>query len=257
MGIGAALGERQRDGCSPHQRPAETVRTKQSFGAAFRSRRCLVPADGWFEWRRTPVMASSPTSWRSQTDRWRSPRCGSADKGGESLKSFTMITTEASSGLSDIHHQHPAIIAPDQFDDWLDPTSPVLRRLDLVREPYRHPTKGAPSASGPTRPERRPGYSGPRHGKWGRLILRGGNPLDAAFSSADLNGESRIRIKSRPVGNLGQKASTMRNSERHILALINLLYPTGYACRCQERAGCAKSGPVFYCPDVIPAYHYI
>ena len=60
-------------------------------------------------------------------------------KGNNSLESFTIITTTASPELADIHHRQPAIIAPDRFDDWLDPTSPVLRLLDLVREPYGGP----------------------------------------------------------------------------------------------------------------------
>ena len=49
------------------------------------------------------------------------------------------VTTVASPGLADIHHQQPTIIYPDRFDDWLDPTSPVPRLLDLVREPSACP----------------------------------------------------------------------------------------------------------------------
>ena len=56
---------------------AVTVHTKPLFGDAFRSRRCLVPANGWFEWQRTGH-GSSLSSWRSRMDRrCRSPRCGS------------------------------------------------------------------------------------------------------------------------------------------------------------------------------------
>ncbi len=44
-----------------------------------------------------------------------------------------------SAELADIHHRQPAIIGPDRFDDWLDPTSRVPRLLDLVREPYGGP----------------------------------------------------------------------------------------------------------------------
>ena len=115
---------------------AETVHTKPSYRAAFRSRRCLVPANGWFEWQRTgygkqPYFLAfadgSPLSWAALWEQ--------RDKGGESLETFTIITTKASPGLADIHHRQPAIIDPAWFDEWLDPTSPPTRLLELVREP--------------------------------------------------------------------------------------------------------------------------
>ncbi len=119
---------------------SETIHTKPSFGAAFGSRRCLVPADGWFEWQRTgygkqpyflALEDGSPLSFAALWEHW--------GKGNNSLESFTFITTTASPELADIHHRQPAIIGPDRFDEWLDPTSPVPRLLDLVREPYCGP----------------------------------------------------------------------------------------------------------------------
>lgn len=119
---------------------AETVHNKPSFRAAFRSRRCLVPADGWFEWQTTGhgkqpyFLASadgSPLSFAALWDHW--------DTGSDSIESFTIITTVASPELADVHHRQPAIIDPDRFDDWLDRTSPVPRLLDLVRKPYAGP----------------------------------------------------------------------------------------------------------------------
>ena len=99
---------------------SETIHTKLSFGAAFRSRRCLVPADGWFEWQRTgygkhpyflALEDGSPLSFAALWERW--------GKGNNSLESFAIITTTASPELADIHHRQPAIIAPDR-----------VRRLD-------------------------------------------------------------------------------------------------------------------------------
>ena len=90
---------------------SETVHHKPSFGAAFRSRRCLVPADGWFEWQRAgrgkqpyflTLADGSPLSFAALWERW--------GKGSDSLESFTIITTAASPGLADIHHRQPAII---------------------------------------------------------------------------------------------------------------------------------------------------
>ena len=119
---------------------SETVRTKPSFGATFRSRRCLVPADGWFEWQRTghgkqpyflALVDGSLLSFAALWERW--------DKGGAPLESFTIITTAASPGLADIHHRQSAIIDSDRFDDWLDPALPAPRLLGLVREPHAGP----------------------------------------------------------------------------------------------------------------------
>ena len=115
---------------------AETVHTKPSFGDAFHSRRCLLPANGWFEWQRTgygkqPYLLAladgSPLSFAAQWERW--------SKDGESLESFAIITTAASPALADIHDRQPAIIDSDRFDDWLDPTSSVTWLRELVREP--------------------------------------------------------------------------------------------------------------------------
>ena len=118
----------------------ETVHTNPSFGAVFRSRRCLVPANGWFEWQRTghgkqpfflALEDGSPLSFAALWEHW--------DNDGGALESFTIITTAASPALADIHHRQPAIIDSDRFDDWLDPASPLLRLLELVREPRAGP----------------------------------------------------------------------------------------------------------------------
>ena len=81
-----------------------------------------------------PDTGSSPTFRPLRTDRpCRSPLCR---RDGESLESFTIITTAASLALADIHHRQPAIIDSDRFDDWLHPASPLPRLLELVREPH-------------------------------------------------------------------------------------------------------------------------
>ena len=124
---------------------SETVHQKPSFRAAFRSRRCLVPADGWFEWKRAggvkqPYHLSladrSPLSFAGLWERW--------EKGGEVLESFTIITTNASPGLAHIHHRQPAIIDPSQFDDWLDPASSTPRLLELARRSHAGPFQQRP-----------------------------------------------------------------------------------------------------------------
>ena len=115
---------------------AATVHDTPSFSAAFRSRRCMVPANGWFEWQRTghakqpyflALADGSPLSFAALWECW--------NRGRESLESFTIITTAASPGLADIHHRQPVIVDPDRLADWLDPSSPMPRLLELLREP--------------------------------------------------------------------------------------------------------------------------
>ena len=124
---------------------AETLHDKPAYRAAFRSRRCLVPANGWFEWQgprgaRQPWYIApadgSPLSFAALWERW--------DKSGDSLETFTIITTEACESLSDIHHRQPAIIHPDRFGDWLDPASPSEQLLDVVRKPFTGPFEKRP-----------------------------------------------------------------------------------------------------------------
>ncbi len=119
---------------------AETVSEKPAFRSAFRSRRCLVPASGWFEWQRSGDSKQphyllradgSPLSFAGLWEHW--------DKEGEPIRSFSIITTEAASALAAIHHRQPAIIGGDGIAKWLDPTSPRDVLLDLVRKPYLGP----------------------------------------------------------------------------------------------------------------------
>ena len=113
---------------------------KPAFGAAFRSRRCLVPADGWFEWQRArhgkqpyflALADGSPLSFAGLWERW--------DKGGEALESFSIITTAADPPLADVHHRQPAVINPEHFSVWLDGESPADTLLDLARNPRAGP----------------------------------------------------------------------------------------------------------------------
>lgn len=124
---------------------AETVHSKPSFGAAFRSRRCLVPANGWFEWRKEgrnkqpyflALADGSPLSFAGLWECWSGPT--------NVRETFTIITTASSAELADIYHRQPAIVDPARFDDWLDPASSLSSLLDLVRQPYAGPYEKRP-----------------------------------------------------------------------------------------------------------------
>ncbi len=119
---------------------SETVHFKPSFSAAFRFRRCLVPANGWFEWQRAgparqpwfvALAEGSPLSFAALWERW--------DKAEEPVESFTIITTAATPDLAGIYERQPAVISPGRFDQWLDPAAPLPQLLDLVRQPCAGP----------------------------------------------------------------------------------------------------------------------
>jgi putative SOS response-associated peptidase YedK len=101
----------------------ETAATNPTFRDAFRRHRCLVPADGFYEWRgegpgRAPhyvrAAAGGPFAFAGLWDRWRP-----AD-GGEPLVTCALLTQPADPTLADIHDRMPVIVPPDAFGAWLD-----------------------------------------------------------------------------------------------------------------------------------------
>ena len=125
---------------------AETVEQKPAFRSAFRSRRCLIPANGWFEWRRSgrpgrsngskqpfflALESGSPVSFAALWEQWA--------RDGQRLETFTIITTDASPALSDMHDRQPAIVDPDDFTDWIDPKSPAETLQEIIGRPHEGP----------------------------------------------------------------------------------------------------------------------
>jgi putative SOS response-associated peptidase YedK len=102
----------------------ETVATKPSFRTAFRRHRCLVPANGFYEWmptadgRKQPVLIAmkdgSVFAFAGLYERW-------LTGDGEPLDSCTILTTDANDLLRAVHDRMPVIVAPDQYARWLDP----------------------------------------------------------------------------------------------------------------------------------------
>ncbi len=101
---------------------AETVAEKPSFRTALRRRRCLVLADGFYEWRRTSAgkrpmritnASGEPFAFAGLWDTWRDPQ-------DETVTSCTIITTRANDLLRPIHDRMPVILQRDQEDLWLD-----------------------------------------------------------------------------------------------------------------------------------------
>lgn len=102
---------------------SETAAEKASFRAAMRHRRVLVPASGFYEWRREGGNRPQPY--------WLRPRHGGivafgglletyAEPGGSEIDTAAILTTAASRDIAHIHHRMPVVIKPDAFEQWLD-----------------------------------------------------------------------------------------------------------------------------------------
>lgn len=122
---------------------SETASEKPSFRAAFGRRRCLVLADGFYEWSRpglagdhegeegkkVPYWIHSPTrkpfGMAGLWERWSPPE-------GDPVFTFTILTTEANDDLRPIHHRMPVILPPDAHGDWLSLDTPTSHLQELM-----------------------------------------------------------------------------------------------------------------------------
>jgi putative SOS response-associated peptidase YedK len=102
---------------------AETASTKPAFRDALKSRRCLIPADAFYEWQKTGT-AKQPYCFEVDEgelfafagiwDRWKDPR-------GNALETCSILTTSPNAVTSPVHDRMPVILDPDSYDLWLDP----------------------------------------------------------------------------------------------------------------------------------------
>lgn len=103
---------------------AETVREKPAYRTAFKSRRCLVPASGFYEWQKVEddgkqphhigLASGAPFAFAGLWEHWE-PK---DDR--DSIDSFTIIVTEANDKLQPIHERMPVILEPGSYDTWLN-----------------------------------------------------------------------------------------------------------------------------------------
>ena len=118
---------------------AETLDQKLSFQEAFLQRRCLVLADGFYEWRKgvsgqrkTPMRfvlkSQEPFSFAGLWQGWRGPD-------GDTLSSFTIITTAAEAWLRPIHDRMPLILPQEYEERWLDPHLKDVGKLKSILHP--------------------------------------------------------------------------------------------------------------------------
>jgi putative SOS response-associated peptidase YedK len=117
---------------------AETITEKPAFREAFKRRRCVVVANGFFEWqkkgqKRIPFYIKPRLSaLLGFAGLWEHCTMPS----GERLNTFTIMTTLPNQLMAPIHNRMPAILAPEHFNEWLQPTPKDLDRLRSFLAPY-------------------------------------------------------------------------------------------------------------------------
>lgn len=120
---------------------AETVAEKNSFKSAFKKRRCLILADGFYEWQRNQagsgpkqpyyirLETGTPYAFAGLWEHWEG-------EDGHAINSTTIITTEANELVGEIHHRMPVILSPESYATWLDTSIQEPEELMPLLAPY-------------------------------------------------------------------------------------------------------------------------
>lgn len=119
---------------------AETVAEKPSFRSAFRQRRCLILADGFYEWQQQEdkqkqpfyfrMIDQQPFAFAGLWEHWDN------QEAGETIESCTIITTEPNELMKSVHNRMPVILEPKDYDLWLDPEVKKSELLQPLLNPY-------------------------------------------------------------------------------------------------------------------------
>jgi len=119
---------------------SETVMEKSAFRTAFERRRCIIPADGFYEWqavgsRKQPMYVTSttgsPLALAGLWEVWRDAR----DPEGPWLRTCSVITTTANATMAPVHDRMPVLLEPPEWADWLDREATDLDRLAALLDP--------------------------------------------------------------------------------------------------------------------------
>ena len=117
---------------------SETVKTTPAFRQSILTKRCLIPADGFYEWQKMgsvkqpycfEVGEGEVFAFAGLWDQWRSPD-------GEIIESCTILTTTPNSLVADLHDRTPVIVAPDNYYVWLDPDVTDFDAIRDILKPY-------------------------------------------------------------------------------------------------------------------------
>ncbi len=117
---------------------AETIAEKPAYREAFKSRRCLLPADGFYEWKKEGK-EKQPYNFGMKDDslfalagvweRWKDPK-------GAMIETCSILTTTPNALLQDVHDRMPVILKPDDYELWLDPGFKHVDALLEVMQPF-------------------------------------------------------------------------------------------------------------------------
>jgi putative SOS response-associated peptidase YedK len=117
---------------------SETSGTKPAFRDALKSRRCLIPADGFYEWKRDgktkqpycfEVNDGALFAFAGLWDRWKNPS-------GNWIETCSILTTAPNAVTSAVHDRMPVILDPDTYDLWLDPGMKDVSEASDLLKPY-------------------------------------------------------------------------------------------------------------------------
>ncbi|MDY7095550.1 MAG: SOS response-associated peptidase [Acidobacteriota bacterium] len=117
---------------------SETAAEKPSFRSSFKKRRCLVPADGFYEWkkldgRKQPyylrLKEHRPFAFAGLWARW-------SGEDDQPVLSFTLLTTEPNELAKEVHDRMPVILQPKHYDTWLDPEVHDREQLEAMLGSY-------------------------------------------------------------------------------------------------------------------------
>lgn len=118
---------------------SETVVEKASFRTSFKKKRCLIPADGFYEWKKEGKLKqpylihrkdAKPFAFAGLWSTWRNP------EGGQPVETFTILTTDANDLLRPLHNRMPVILDRENFDLWLDPKMEDAEKLQSLLVPH-------------------------------------------------------------------------------------------------------------------------
>ena len=117
---------------------SETVTTTPAFRQSILTKRCLIPADGFYEWQKMgsvkqpycfEVGEGDVFAFAGLWDEWTSPD-------GEIIESCTILTTEPNTLVSDLHNRMPVIVPPEKYEAWLDPDVTDFAEIRDILQPY-------------------------------------------------------------------------------------------------------------------------
>ena len=144
LGPRAVLGQGSVDRQQDDQRRAESIAEKNAYKHSFKKRRCIIPADGFYEWKKVPGQKAKqpyfihrvdgePMAFAGLWEIWRP--ADDVERTSDPLRSCTIITGEPNEKIAEIHDRMPVMLPPSAWAEWLDPANDDLDSLGKLLVP--------------------------------------------------------------------------------------------------------------------------